>query len=144
MRSQHNDGGRGRAAVSVQVPIVMAGAAALMLSTLLLVRRRLLSIRYGMGWLAVSLVGFVCAPLLSLLASRVASVGFTATGFSLGIFVVFLGLVCLQLSISLSGLHTAVQDLAEHAALVEARVRVLEDGSAPAAPEHADTMQTLA
>ena len=48
------------------------------------------------------------------------------TGFSLGIFIGFLGLVCLQLSISLSGLHRAVQDLAEHAALVEARVRALE------------------
>lgn len=118
--------------MNVQVPIVMAGAAALMLSTVVLVRRQLLSIRYGMGWLAVSLVGFVGAPLLSLLASHVASFGFTATGFSLGIFVVFLGLVCLQLSISLSGLHSAVQDLAEHAALVEARVRALEgeDGAA--------------
>jgi Na+/melibiose symporter-like transporter len=112
--------------VSVQVPIVMAGALALMLSTVVLVRRRMLSVRYGMGWLAVSLIGFVGAPVLGLLASRVVEFGFTATGFSLGIFVVFLGLVCLQLSISLSGLHSAVQDLAEHAALVEDRVRTLE------------------
>jgi Na+/melibiose symporter-like transporter len=100
-----------------------------MLSTILLVRRRLLSIRYGMGWLAVSLAGFVGAPLLSMLTAHVASIGFTATGFSLGIFVVFLGLVCLQLSISLSGLHGAVQDLAEHAALVEQRLRTLESQS---------------
>ena len=112
--------------MSVQVPIVMAGAAALMLSTVVLVRRRMLSVRYGMGWLAVSLVGFVGAPVLGLLASQVTSFGFTATGFSLGVFVAFLGLVCLQLSISLSGLHSALQDLAEHAALVEQRVRVLE------------------
>ncbi len=125
--------------MSVQVPIVMGGAAALMLSTVMLVRRRLLSIRYGMGWLAVSLIGFAGAPVLSLIASNIASFGFTATGFSLGIFVVFLGLVCLQLSISLSGLHSAVQDLAEHAALVEARLRTLEDG-APAE----DRMETLA
>ena len=112
--------------MSVQVPIVMLGAAALMLSTVVLVRRRMLSVRYGMGWLAVSLIGFVGAPVLGLVASRVASFGFTATGFSLGVFVSFLGLVCLQLSISLSGLHSAVQDLAEHAALVEERVRSLE------------------
>ena len=112
--------------MSVQVPIVMAGATALMLSTMVLVRRRLLSIRYGLGWLALSLIGFVGAPLLSVLASRVESLDFTPTGFSLGIFIGFLGLVCLQLSISLSGLHGAVQDLAEHAALVEARVRALE------------------
>jgi hypothetical protein len=112
--------------MSVQVPILMAGAAALMLLTVVLVRRRLLSIRYGLGWLAVSLIGFVGAPLLSVFASRVESLGFTPTGFSLGIFIGFLGLVCLQLSISLSGLHSAVQDLAEHAALVEARVGALE------------------
>ena len=112
--------------MSVQVPIIMGGAALLMLSTTVLVRRRLLSIRYGLGWLAVSLVGFFGAPLLSLFASRVESLGFTPTGFSLGIFIGFLGLVCLQLSISLSGLHSAVQDLAEHAALVEARVWALE------------------
>ncbi len=112
--------------MSVQVPIVMAGAAALMLSTTVLVRRRLLSIRYGLGWLAVAVIGFVGAPLLAVFASRVESLGFTPTGFSLGIFIGFLGLVCLQLSVSLSGLHSAVQDLAEHAALVEARVRALE------------------
>jgi Na+/melibiose symporter-like transporter len=112
--------------MSAQLLIIMAGAAALTVSTVVLVRRRLLSIRYGLGWLAVSLLGFVGAPLLSLLASRVERLGFTATGFSLGVFVVFLGLVCLQLSISLSGLHSAVQDLAEHAALVEERVRTLE------------------
>jgi len=116
--------------MSVQVPIVMAGAAALMLSTVVLVRRRMLSIRYGLGWLAVSFIGLVGAPLLGLFASRVESLGFTPTGFSLGVFIVFLGLVCLQLSISLSGLHSAVQDLAEHAALVEARVRALEDEGA--------------
>lgn len=112
--------------MSVQVAIIMAGAAALMVSTTILVRRRLLSIRYGLGWLAVSLAGFVGAPLLGVFASLVAGLGFTATGFSLGVFITFLGLVCLQLSISLSGLHSAVQDLAEYAALVEARVGTLE------------------
>jgi uncharacterized protein DUF2304 len=112
--------------MSVQAAIVMAGAAALMVSTVVLVRRRLLSIRYGMGWLAVSATGLVGAPVLSMLAAHVRRLGFTSTGFSLGIFVAFLGLVCLQLSISLSGLHSAVQDLAEHAALVEERVRTLE------------------
>ncbi len=112
--------------MSIQVVLIMAGAAALAISTVMLVRRRLLSIRYGMGWLAVSLVGVLGAPLLSLAATHITSTGFTATGFSLGIFIAFLGLVCLQLSISLSGLHTAVQDLAEHAALVEERLRVLE------------------
>lgn len=112
--------------MSVQAVIIMVGAVGLMISTILLVRRRLLSIRYGFGWLAVSLIGIVGAPLLSIAASQVSSLGFTATGFSLGIFIVFLGLICLQLSISLSGLHRAIQDLTESAALVEHRVRELE------------------
>jgi Na+/melibiose symporter-like transporter len=112
--------------LSVQAVIIMVGALGLMISTIVLVRRRLLSIRYGFGWLAVSLIGFVGAPLLSLAASQVSSLGFTATGFSLGIFIMFLGLICLQLSISLSGLHRAIQDLAESAALVEHRLTALE------------------
>lgn len=112
--------------MSFQAALIMAGAAALGVSTTILVRRRLLSIRYGLGWLAVSAVGFVGAPLLSVFAPLVEDLGFTATGFSLGVFIVFLGLVCLQLSISLSGLHSAVQNLAEYAALVEARVGALE------------------
>jgi Na+/melibiose symporter-like transporter len=125
--------------MTIQAAIIMVGAAALTLSTVVLVRRRLLSIRYGMGWLAVSIAGIVGAPLLSLLASHVESLGFTATGFSLGVFVAFLGLVCLQLSISLSGLHGAVQDLAEHGALVEARVRELEAERAEKAAERRRT-----
>lgn len=116
--------------MSAQAILVMAAAAALMLSTFALVRRRLLSVRYGLGWLAVSLVGFAGAPALSVLSARVDELGFTQTGFSLGLFVGFLGLVCLQLSISLSGLHSEMQDLAEHAALVEERLRTLELKSA--------------
>jgi Na+/melibiose symporter-like transporter len=112
--------------MSVQGLTVMAGAAVLLLSTVTLVRRRLLSIRYGLGWIAVSLLGFIAAPILSLLARQFESLGFTPTGFSLGVIIVFLGLVCLQLSVTLSGLHSSVQDLAEHAALVEERVRMLE------------------
>ncbi len=61
-----------------------------------------------------------------MLSHHVGELGFTQTGFSLGLFVAFLGLVCLQLSISLSGLHSEMQDLAEHAALVEERLRTLE------------------
>jgi hypothetical protein len=112
--------------MSVQAVIIMAGAVALMISTAVLVRRRLLSLRYGFGWLSVSVLGIVGAPILSAVASEVGKLGFTATGFSLGVFIVFLGLICLQLSISLSGLHRAIQDLAERGALVEDRVAMLE------------------
>jgi Na+/melibiose symporter-like transporter len=112
--------------MSNQAWIMMAGALALMFSTVVLVRRRLLSIRYGLGWLTVALIGLVGAPLLGVITPEVHHLGFTATGFSLGILLAFLGLICLQLSISLSGLHRAIQDLSEHAALVEHRLRELE------------------
>lgn len=104
----------------------MAGAAALMVSTVVLVRHRMLSIRYGLGWMMVSLIGFLGTPILSFLSTKVRQLGFTSTGFSLGILIAFLGLICLQLSISLSGLHRAIQDLTESAALTEKRLRELE------------------
>lgn len=118
-----------------QTLIVMLGALLLMLSTLRLVRMRLLSIRYGIGWLMVGVIGVFGAPVLTLIVNRLDLFGFTPTGFSLGVFIGFLGLVCLQLSVSLSGMHRALQDLAEHAAHVEARVRRLEAAStAPGEP----------
>lgn len=126
--------------MSTEAVIVMVGALALMTSTFVLVRRRMLSIRYGLGWLTVAAVGFVGTPLLSIVASKVRPLGFTPTGFSLGILVGFLGLICLQLSISLSGLHRAIQDLSEHAALAEQRLRQLESRtnaeSRPGIPSH--------
>ncbi len=112
--------------MSIQAVLVMLAAVGLMVSTATLVRRRMLSIRYGFGWLMVSLAGIVGAPLLSVAAHRARSVGFTPTGFSLGLFIAFLGLICLQLSISLSRVHRAIQDLAEYTALVEHRLGELE------------------
>lgn len=122
--------------MSTEAAIVMAGAVGLMFSTVLLVRRRLLSIRYGLGWLTVSLVGFLGTPLLGVVSTEVRRVGFTPTGFSLGVLIAFLGLICLQLSISLSGLHRAIQDLSEQSALVEERLRELERDQASAEALH--------
>jgi Uncharacterized conserved protein (DUF2304) len=124
--------------VSIQAIIVMIGAVVVMVSTAILVRRGMLSIRYGFGWLAVSVVGFVGAPLLSLAAHKVARLGFTPTGFSLGVLSAFLGLICLQLSVSLSRLHRAIQDLAEYSALVEHRLAELEAKSAGAGADADD------
>jgi hypothetical protein len=112
--------------MSIQGILIVIGGLSLLCSTVALVRRQLLSIRFGLGWLTVSLLAIAGAPVLELLAPRVGSLGFTPTGFSLGVLAGFLGLVCLQLSISLSGVQRTLQDLAEHAALVEHRLRELE------------------
>lgn len=121
--------------MSVQAVIVLVGALALMVSTVLLVRTRMLSVRYGLGWLTVSLLGVIVAPLLGTITTQARHLGFSATGFSLGILIAFLGMICLQLSISLSGHHRAIQDLSEYSALVEHRLRELESAhGAPPAP----------
>lgn len=112
--------------MSIEGLLIEIGALALLCSTVTLVRWRLLSVRYGLGWMTVSVAGIVAGPLLAILASEARRLGFTPTGFSSGVFIVFLILLCLQLSVSLSGLHRAIQDLSEHAALVEERLRRLE------------------
>lgn len=112
--------------MTAQLLLAVLGGLALLASTIRLVRRGLLSIRYGLGWMAVSLLAIFGAPLLVLFSDRVTSLGFTPTGFSLGVLAGFLGLVCMQLSISLSGVQHALQDLTEHAGLTEQRLRELE------------------
>lgn len=121
--------------MSIQAVVIMLGALGLLASSIVLVRLQLLSIRYGLGWIAVSLLAFVGAPVLEVLSGEVSRLGFTATGFSLGVVVVFLGLLCLQLSISLSGIHRSVQDLSENAALIEQRLRTIERAGAEAASD---------
>ena len=111
----------------------MAGGALLLLSTFVLVRAGLLSIRYGLGWSLLGLFGILGAPLLELLSRRVGELGFTSTGFSLGVLIVCLGLICLQLSTTVSGLQHAVQDLGEYSALLEQRLKHLEDERGAAA-----------
>jgi Na+/melibiose symporter-like transporter len=115
--------------MSIQGLIVLIGALGLMGSTVLLVRARMLSVRYGLGWLTVALLGIVAAPLLTGIAAQARHLGFSATGFSLGVLIAFIGLICLQLSISISGHHRAIQDLTEYATLVEHRLRGLESAS---------------
>lgn len=112
--------------MSTQAVLIEIGAVTLLVSTFVLVRRRLLSIRYGLGWLVVCAGGVAAGPLLEVFATQAKKIGFTPTGFSLGVFIGFLILLCLQLSVSLSGLHSAVRELSEHAALLEERVRQLE------------------
>src|SRR3954454_16952833 len=112
--------------MATQLLLSVAGGLILLASTVRLVRRQYLSIRYGLGWMAVSVLAIVGAPLLVLFSSKVTALGFTPTGFSLGILGAFLGLVCLQLSISLSGVQRALQDLSESTGLLEQRLRELE------------------
>ncbi len=131
--------------MSTQVILLVVGCVALLALIVRLVRTGRLSIRYGMGWMFLALLGAAGAPLLSAASSRVDGLGFTATGFSIGVLLVFLGLVCLHLSTTVSQLMRAVQELSEHGALQSRRFAQLErpqDGSDPATvdPAQADVL----
>lgn len=114
--------------MTAQASLLLAAALTLLACSLGLVRRRMLSPRYGLGWVAVSTLGVLIAPALGLIAPAFERVGFTPTGFSLGVFVLFLIVVALQLSVSISSAHRTTQDLIETVALLEERLRVTESG----------------
>jgi hypothetical protein len=118
--------------MSVQALIIVAAGIGLLLSSVLLVRRQLLSIRYGLGWIGVAVLAILGAPVFDQGWRHVDGLGITPTGFSLGVVIAFLGLICLQLSISLSGVQRQMQDIAEHAAHVEERVKRLESANGAA------------
>ncbi|WP_022928954.1 DUF2304 family protein [Patulibacter americanus] len=120
--------------MSAQAVLIALGGALLLASTVVLVRRQLLTIRYGLGWSVAALFAIVGAPVLDALADHVVrDFGFTPTGFSLGVFISCLAAICVQLSISVSGMQRVAQDLGEYSALLEQRVRALEAQRAPTA-----------
>lgn len=88
--------------------------------TLALVRRGLLTARYALGWVCVSVVAILGAPLFAFLSTQVAFIKLSPAGFSIVVAILFLLAICVQLSVSLSGLVSSTQDIAERLALVEA------------------------
>lgn len=87
-----------------------------------LTKRRALSFRYAMGWLALSGIGVLAAAAVPLVqpisvALRVSEVAFVAA-----CAVILLLVVCIQLSISISGLQRQVRALSEELALLRHEV----------------------
>ena len=112
----------------MSTPIALGVALAALGSYLLVAaftytRRGLLTVRYGLGWLAVS-VGLVIAGAVSPLLGRVASIADLGRAelvvAGLGAFLILLGF---QLSVSVSRLQDVVRDLAEAHALLAATER---------------------
>jgi len=105
------------------VSIVVAFALGLAICAYSLGRRQLLSFRYAVGWLGF-LAGVALLSLLSPLVQPVATfVGVSPAIVVTGISAVALLVICLQLSISISGLQTQVRRLAEEIALREAPLK---------------------
>lgn len=107
---------------SLQVALVMGSAACLLAVTVMLVRKGLLTARYALGWSTLAVVAFFGGPILGLVSERIGLIGFTQTGFSLGVILLLLTAICVQLSISLSGLITSTRELSESIALLRAEV----------------------
>jgi hypothetical protein len=105
-----------------QALVLAAGGFLLAGAIIWLVRHRLVTTRYALGWLAIALF-VVLSAVFSGLVSEVGDLaGMTPTGVLLGIATVVLVAIAIQLSISVSGLQSQVRDLAESNALLEARL----------------------
>jgi hypothetical protein len=113
--------------VAVQSLLVALGGLGLLVGVFLLARRGLLSLRYALGWMAVSLLLLGAAVILVLIGGISHSLPITPTGLLAGVGLAFLLVVCLQLSISLSGQQDAIRELSEANALLGERLKRFED-----------------
>jgi len=102
------------------------GGVVMFLVALGLARRQLLSLRYGLGWMAVAVLLVVAAVGLFALGGVPKSLPFTPTGAITGIGLACVLALMLQLSISLSGHQEAIRQLSEANALLEERLARLE------------------
>jgi hypothetical protein len=112
--------------LAVQLTFVAAAGVAMFALVFWFSRRRLLSLRYALGWMAVSALLLVAALMLALVGGVSESLPFTPTGLLSAMGISFLLLITLQLSISLSGHQEAIRELSEANALLEERLTRVE------------------
>jgi hypothetical protein len=108
--------------------VVVVASIAFAAIIVLLARRRLITLRYALGWLLIAALGLSAAflgPVIEWLAERL---GMTQTGLLLAAATGVLVAIAVQLSISVSGLQSQVRDLSEAHALLARR---LEEATAP-------------
>jgi uncharacterized protein DUF2304 len=110
-----------------QALIIGAGGAAFSGVVVVLARRRLISFRYMLGWIALSFIGVLGAALTPLVEPVAETFGMSPTGVLLAGATVVLLVIALQLSVSVSGLQMQVRDVAEAHALLARRLQELEE-----------------
>ncbi len=114
----------------------------------LLARRRLLTLRYVLGWLAIALLGIVGSLSTPLMATVAEGLGMTPTGLLLAAATFVLLSITLQLSISVSGLQRRLTLLTQGEALERAlpqlRTQLAEQrGTAGAAADDLERTSVL-
>jgi hypothetical protein len=107
----------------IEIGIVALGMSIVVLR---LSRQKLISFRYTVGWLILCGLGLVAGLLIPVLQPiadvlRISEVALVATSA-----VMVLLLVCIQLSISISGLQRQLQDVTEELALTRRRIEERE------------------
>ena len=102
--------------------VIALGGIVLALLVLFIARKHLLSLRYTVGWVVLSVVLTLSALLSQFVEPLANAVGMTATGVLLALASGTLLLICIQLSISVSGLSSQLRELTEANALLGARV----------------------
>lgn len=112
-----------------QALIIGAGGAAFSGAVAVLARRQLISFRYALGWIALSVIGIVGAALTPLVEPVAESLGMSPTGVLLAGATVVLLVIALQLSVSVSGLQAQIRDVAEAHALLAQRLQEFEEES---------------
>jgi hypothetical protein len=112
--------------LAIQTLLVAGGAVVMFSIVFALSRRGLLSLRYALGWMAVSTLLVLAAIVIALIGGIGKSLPFTPTGLIAVVGLSFLLAITLQLSISLSGHQEAIRELSEANALLEERLARVE------------------
>lgn len=86
-------------------------------------RKRLLTFRYSVGWLSVGLVASIAAAFISISKASPFEVSLNLGNSLVGLCVIFLLLMNVQLSISVSGITKQVNNLSEIVAIIDEEIR---------------------
>jgi hypothetical protein len=110
--------------------LIATGGVLLAVAAITLARRRLITLRYMLGWLAIAAVTLVASAAATLVRPLADLFSMTATGVLLAGATVLLVAIAVQLSISVSGLQAQLRELAEAHALLANRLDELDERNA--------------
>ena len=108
---------------SITQPLLLGFASlGFCLIVLWVARRRLVTLRYALGCLGIGFLGLVGSLLATLVRPVSDALGMTPTGFIVAVGTTVLLAICLQLSISVSGLQARLREVVESEALLTSRI----------------------
>ena len=112
----------------LQSLIIAAGSVAISILVVRLARSGRLAFRYTIGWLGLLSIGIVFSLASGIVEPVGSLLGVTPGVVVSGTAIVVLVLICIQLSVSISGLQERVRVLSEEAALQKFRLSGKSDG----------------